>query len=181
MMNQGLEVIEAQWLFDTPVQNIEVVMHRESIIHSMVAFVDGSFLAQMGLPDMRLPLAHCLGWPERLPLKTPRMDPVSLKALHFEAIDPKRFPCLSISIKAAKQGGGAPAVLNGANEKVVASFLEEDINFLDISKTLHSVMQQFYKTISLPEVPSFLKHIRTLEDAVKSDQWGREQAMKFMS
>ena len=181
MMNKGLEVIEAHWLFDTPVQNIEVVMHRESIIHSMVEFVDGSFLAQMGLPDMRVPLAHCLGWPERLPLKIPRMDPVSLKALHFEAIDPKRFPCLSISIKAAMQGGGAPAVLNGANEKVVASFLEEDINFLDISKTLHSVMQQFYKTISLPEVPSFLKHIRTLEDAVKADQWGREQAMKFMS
>ena len=181
MMNKGLEVIEAHWLFDTPVQNIEVVMHRESIIHSMVEFVDGSFLAQMGLPDMRVPLAHCLGWPERLPLKIPRMDPVSLKALHFEAIDPKRFPCLSISIKAAMQGGGAPAVLNGANEKVVASFLEEDINFLDISKTLHSVMQQFYKTISLPEVPSFLKHIRTLEDAVKADQWGREQAMKIMS
>ena len=181
MMNKGLEVIEARWLFDTPVQNIEVVMHRESIIHSMVEFVDGSFLAQMGLPDMRVPLAHCLGWPERLPLKIPRMDPVSLKALHFEAIDPKRFPCLSISIKAAKQGGGAPAVLNGANEKIVASFLEEDINFLDISKTLYSVMQKFYKTISLTEVPSFLKHIRTLEDAVKADHWGREQAMKFMS
>ena len=181
MMNKGLEVIEAHWLFNTPVQNIEVVMHRESIIHSMVEFVDGSFLAQMGLPDMRVPLAHCLGWPERLPLKIPRMDPVSVKALHFEAIDPKRFPCLSISIKAAMQGGGAPAVLNGANEKVVASFLEEDINFLDISKTLHSVMQQFYKTISLPEVPSFLKYIRTIEDAVKADQWGREQAMKIMS
>jgi len=181
MMNKGLEVIEAHWLFDTPVQNIEVVMHRESIIHSMVEFVDGSFLAQMGLPDMRVPLAHCLGWPERLPLKIPRMDPVSLKDLHFEAIDHKRFPCLSISIKAAKQGGGAPAVLNGANEKVVASFLEEDINFLDISKTLHSVMQQFYNTILLPEVPSFLRHIRTLDDAVKADQWGREQAMKFMS
>ena len=109
------------------------------------------------------------------------MDPISLKALHFEAIDPKRFPCLSISIKAAKHGGGAPAVLNGANEKVVASFLKEEIKFLDISKTLYSVMQQFYKTISLPQVPSFLKHILTLEDAVKADKWGREQAMKFMS
>ena len=107
MMNKGLEVIEAHWLFDTPVQNIEIVMHRESIIHSMVEFVDGSFLAQMGLPDMRVPLAHCLGWPDRLPLKIPRMDPVSIKALHFETIDPNRFPCLSISIKAAKQGGGA--------------------------------------------------------------------------
>jgi len=122
MMNKGLEVIEAHWLFDTPVQNIQVVMHRESVIHSIVEFVDGSFLAQMGLPDMRVPLAYCLGWPKRLPLKIPRMDLISLKSLNFEEIDPKRFPCLAISIKAAKQGGGAPAVLNGANETLVDSF-----------------------------------------------------------
>ena len=181
MMNKGLEVIEAHWLFDTPVQNIQVVMHRESVIHSIVEFVDGSFLAQMGLPDMRVPLAYCLGWPKRLPLKIPRMDLISLKSLNFEEIDPKRFPCLAISITAAKQGGGAPAVLNGANETLVDSFLEEEINFLDISKNLHSVMQQFYKTISLTEVPSFLKHISTIEDAVKADQWGREQAIRCMS
>ncbi len=181
MMNKGLEVIEAHWLFDTPVQNIQVVMHRESVIHSIVEFVDGSFLAQMGLPDMRVPLAYCLGWPKRLPLKIQRMDLISLKSLNFEEIDPKRFPCLAISIKAAKQGGGAPAVLNGANETLVDSFLEEEINFLDISKNLHSVMQQFYKTISLTEVPSFLKHISTIEDAVKADQWGREQALRCMS
>ena len=181
MMNKGLEVIEAHWLFDTPVQNIQVVMHRESVIHSIVEFVDGSFLAQMGLPDMRVPLAYCLGWPKRLPLKIQRMDLISLKSLNFEEIDPKRFPCLAISIKAAKQGGGAPAVLNGANETLVDSFLEEEINFLDISKNLHSVMQQFYKTISLNEVPSFLKHISTIEDAVKADQWGREQAIRCMS
>ena len=181
MMNKGLEVIEAHWLFDTPVQNIQVVMHRESVIHSIVEFVDGSFLAQMGLPDMRVPLAYCLGWPKRLPLKIQRMDLISLKSLNFEEIDPKRFPCLAISIKAAKQGGGAPAVLNGANETLVDSFLEEEINFLDISKNLHSVMQQFYKTISLTEVPSFLKHISTIEDAVKADQWGREQAIRGMS
>ena len=181
MMNKGLEVIEAHWLFDTPVQNIQVVMHRESVIHSIVEFVDGSFIAQMGLPDMRVPLAYCLGWPKRLPLKIQRMDPISLKTLNFEEIDPKRFPCLAISIKAAKQGGGAPAVLNGANETLVNSFLEEEINFLDISKNLHSVMQQFYKTISLNEVPSFLKHISTIEDAVKADKWGREQAIRCMS
>ena len=181
MMNKGLEVIEAHWLFDTPVQNIQVVMHRESVIHSIVEFVDGSFLAQMGLPDMRVPLAYCLGWPKRLPLKIQRMDLISLKSLNFEGIDPKRFPCLAISIKAAKQGGGAPAVLNGANETLVDSFLEEEINFLDISKNLHSVMQQFYKTISLPEFPSFLKHIRSIEDAIKADHWGREQALRFMS
>ena len=109
------------------------------------------------------------------------MDPISLGTLHFEVIDPIRFPCLSISKKAAKQGGGAPAVLNGANETLVDSFLAEEINFLDISKNLHSVMQQFYKTISLNEVPSFLKHISTIEDAVKADQWGREQALRYMS
>ena len=181
MMNKGLEVIEAHWLFDTPVQNIQVVMHRESVIHSIVEFVDGSFLAQMGLPDMRVPLAYCLGWPKRLPLKIQRMDPISLKSLNFEGIDPKRFPCMAISIKAAKQGGGAPAVLNGANETLVDSFLEEEIKFLDISKNLHSVMQQFYKTISLNEVPSFLKHISTIEDAINADQWGREQALRCMS
>ena len=181
MMNKGLEIIEAHWLFDTPVQNIQVVMHRESVIHSIVEFVDGSFLAQMGLPDMRVPLAYCLGWPKRLPLKIQRLDLISLKSLNFEEIDPKRFPCLAISIKAAKQGGGAPAVLNGANETLVDSFLEKEINFLDISKNLHSVMQRFYKTISLNEVPSFLKHISTIEDAVKADQWGREQALRCMS
>ena len=180
MMNKGLEIIEAHWLFNTPVQNIEVVMHRESIIHSMVEFVDGSFLAQMGLPDMRIPLSHCLGWPDRLNLKIPRMDPISLKSLHFEAIDPMRFPCLSISMKAAKHGRGAPAVLNGANEIVVASFLKEDINFLEISKTIHSVMQHFYKTITLTDVPPFLEKVLTIEDALQADNWGREQAIKFM-
>lgn len=181
MMNKGLEIIEAHWLFNTRVQNIEVVMHRESIIHSMVEFVDGSFLAQMGLPDMRVPLAHCLGWPERLPLKIPRMDPLSLQALHFEAIDPQRFPCLPISVKAARQGGGAPAVLNGANEETVAAFLQEKIKFLDISNTLDSVMQQFEEIISLPEPPPFLNDINTIEDAVQADQWGREQARKIIA
>ena len=88
MMNKGLEIVEAHWLFNTPVENIDVVLHRESIIHSMVEFVDGSFLAQMGLPDMRVPIAYCLGWPERLPLKIPRLEPISQNALHFESIDP---------------------------------------------------------------------------------------------
>jgi 1-deoxy-D-xylulose 5-phosphate reductoisomerase (EC 1.1.1.267) len=97
-------------------------MQRESIIHSMVEFIDGSFLAQMGLPDMRVPIAYCLGWPERLPLKIPRLDPLSMSALHFEKIDLQRYPCLPLAIKVAKQGGGAPAVLNGANETVVNAF-----------------------------------------------------------
>ena len=186
MMNKGLEIIEAHWLFNTPVDKIDVLMQRESIIHSMVEFIDGSFLAQMGLPDMRVPIAYCLGWPERLPLKIPRLDPVALNALHFEAIDEQRFPCLPLSLKVAKQGGGAPAVLNGANEKVVAAFLNEEIRFVDIAKILASVMQDFDETLeqtaqdSLADIPDFLLKIKTLEDALQADQWGREQAGKVL-
>ena len=186
MMNKGLEIIEAHWLFNTPIEKIDVLMQRESIIHSMVEFIDGSFLAQMGLPDMRVPIAYCLGWPERLPLKIPRLDPVALNALHFEAIDGQRFPCLPLSLKAAKHGGGAPAVLNGANEKVVAAFLNEEIRFVDICKILASVMQVFDDTLQqaesdyLDELPDFLLNIKSLEDAVQADRWGREQAREIL-
>ena len=186
MMNKGLEIVEAHWLFNTPVENIDVVLHRESIVHSMVEFVDGSFLAQMGLPDMRVPIAYCLGWPERLPLKIPRLEPISQNALHFESIDPQRFPCLLLSVKAAKQGGGAPAVMNGANEEAVAAFLHEEIRFVEIAKTLASVMRQLDETLQqletdLPaETPHFLRDIHSLEDAEHADQWGREQARKVL-
>ena len=186
MMNKGLEIVEAHWLFNTPVENIDVVLHRESIIHSMVEFVDGSFLAQMGLPDMRVPIAYCLGWPERLPLKIPRLEPINQNALHFESIDPQRFPCLPLSVKAAKQGGGAPAVMNGANEEAVAAFLNEEIRFVEIAKTLASVMRQLDETLQQLEtdLPAgtqhFLRDILSLEDAEHADQWGREQARKVL-
>ena len=186
MMNKGLEIIEAQWLFNVSVEKIDVLMQRESIIHSMVEFIDGSFLAQMGLPDMRIPIAYCLGWPERLPLKIPRLDPVALNALHFEAIDTQRFPCLSLSLKAAKQGGGSPAVLNGANEEVVAAFLNEEIRFVDIFKTLATVMCKLDETLHyaepecLEEIPNFLLNIKSLEDAIQADQWGRKQVGKVL-
>ncbi|MFL2739266.1 MAG: 1-deoxy-D-xylulose-5-phosphate reductoisomerase [bacterium] len=186
MMNKGLEIIEAQWLFNVSVEKIDVLMQRESIIHSMVEFIDGSFLAQMGLPDMRVPIAYCLGWPERLPLKIPRLDPVALNALHFEAIDTQRFPCLSLSLKAAKQGGGSPAVLNGANEEVVAAFLNEEIRFVDIFKTLATVMCKLDETLHyaepecLEEIPNFLLNIKSLEDAIQADQWGRKQVGKVL-
>ena len=186
MMNKGLEIIEAQWLFNVSVEKIDVLMQRESIIHSMVEFIDGSFLAQMGLPDMRVPIAYCLGWPERLPLKIPRLDPVALNALHFEAIDTQRFPCLPLSIRAAKQGGGAPAVLNGANEEVVAAFLNEEIRFVDIFKTLATVMGKLDETLHyaepecLDEIPNFLLNIKSLEDAIQADQWGRKQVGKVL-
>ena len=174
MMNKGLEIIEAHWLFNTPVENIDVLMQRESIIHSMVEFIDGSFLAQMGLPDMRVPIAYCLGWPERLPLKIPRLDPLSISALHFEKIDPQRYPCLPLAIKVAKQGGAAPAVLNGANETVVTAFLGEEIRFVEIAETIAAVIKDFEKALHQVDVPSFLRKIRTLEDAEHADKWGRQ-------
>ena len=180
MMNKGLEIIEAHWLFNTPVENIDVLMQRESIIHSMVEFIDGSFLAQMGLPDMRVPIAYCLGWPERLPLKIPRLDPLSMSALHFEKIDPQRYPCLPLAIKVAKQGGAAPAVLNGANETVVTAFLGEEIRFVEIAETIAAVIKSFEKALHQVDVPSFLRKIRTLEDAEHADKWGRKQASKIL-
>ena len=180
MMNKGLEIIEAHWLFNTPVENIDVLMQRESIIHSMVEFIDGSFMAQMGLPDMRVPIAYCLGWPERLPLKIPRLDPLSMSALHFEMIDPQRYPCLPLAIKVAKQGGAAPAVLNGANETVVNAFLGEKICFVEIAETIAAVIKDFEKALHQVDVPSFLQKIRTLEDAEHADKWGRKQASKIL-
>jgi len=180
MMNKGLEIIEAHWLFNTPVENIDVLMQRESIIHSMVEFIDGSFLAQMGLPDMRVPIAYCLGWPERLPLKIPRLDPLSMSTLHFEKIDPQRYPCLPLAIKVAKQGGAAPAVLNGANETVVTAFLGEEIRFVEIAETIAAVIKDFEKALHQVDVPSFLRKIRTLEDAEHADKWGRKQASKIL-
>ena len=180
MMNKGLEIIEAHWLFNTPVENIDVLMQRESIIHSMVEFIDGSFLAQMGLPDMRVPIAYCLGWPERLPLKIPRLDPLSMSALHFEKIDPQRYPCLPLAIKVAKQGGAAPAVLNGANETVVTAFLGEEIRFVEIAETIAAVIKDFEKVLHQVDVPFFLRKIRTLEDAEHADKWGRKQASKIL-
>jgi len=180
MMNKGLEIIEAHWLFNTPVENIDVLMQRESIIHSMVEFIDGSFLAQMGLPDMRVPIAYCLGWPERLPLKIPRLDPLSMSALHFEKIDPQRYPCLPLAIKVAKQGGAAPAVLNGANETVVTAFLGEEIRFVEIAETIAAVIKDFEKALHQVDVPPFLRKICTLEDAEHADKWGRNQASKIL-
>ena len=180
MMNKGLEIIEAHWLFNTPVENIDVLMQRESIIHSMVEFIDGSFLAQMGLPDMKVPIAYCLGWPERLPLKIPRLDPLSMSTLHFEKINPQRYPCLPLAIKVAKQGGAAPAVLNGANETVVTAFLGEEIRFVEIAETVAAVIKDFEKALLQVDVPSFLQKISTLEDAEHADKWGRKQASKIL-
>jgi len=132
MMNKGLEVIEAYWLFGQPIDKIEVLIHPQSIIHSMVEFVDGSIKAQLSLPDMRLPIQYALTYPDRLPNELPRLDLARLQTLTFYPPDPEKFSCLRLAIQALEAGGTAPAVLNAANEEAVHAFLEERIRFDEI-------------------------------------------------
>jgi 1-deoxy-D-xylulose-5-phosphate reductoisomerase len=134
LMNKGLEVIEARWLFDVPPERVDVVVHPQSIVHSLVEFVDGSVLAQLGLPDMRVPIAVALAHPERLPLELPRLDLAALARLDFETPDRKRFPCLDLAYQALSAGEAAPAVLNAANEVAVAAFLAGRIPFPAIAQ-----------------------------------------------
>ncbi len=133
MMNKGLEVIEAHHLFDLDSARLDVVVHPQSVVHGLVYYSDGSVLAQLGSPDMRTPIANALGWPERIGAPSPRLDLAKLAQLTFEAPDPARFPALRLARAALEEGGGAPLVLNAANEVAVASFLERRIGFLDIA------------------------------------------------
>ncbi len=142
MMNKGLELIEACWLFDTTPDRVEVVLHPQSLVHSLVEYVDGSVLAQLGHPDMRTPIAHALAWPERLPSGVPPLDLFAVGRLDFFPPHLARFPCLGLAIEAARAGGTAPAVLNAANEVAVAAFLEGRIPFLDIPRLVGAVLEQ---------------------------------------
>ena len=143
MMNKGLEVIEARWLFDVPPERIDVVIHPQSIIHSMVEYVDGSVLAQMSNPDMRVPIAHALGFPERIESGARWLDLAAGPALSFEAPDVQRFPCLRLAREALVEGGVAPAVLNAANEVAVEAFLARRIGFMAIAEVIASVRAAF--------------------------------------
>ncbi|WP_165011038.1 1-deoxy-D-xylulose-5-phosphate reductoisomerase [Neisseria yangbaofengii] len=136
MMNKGLELIEAHWLFNCPPDKLEVVIHPQSVIHSMVRYLDGSVLAQMGNPDMRTPIAYCLGLPERIESGVSALDFGSLSALTFKEPDFNRFPCLKLAYDAMRAGGAAPCVLNAANEIAVAAFLDGKIRFTDIAKVV---------------------------------------------
>jgi len=140
MMNKGLEVIEACWLFHTRPDKIKVVLHPQSVIHSMVEYTDGSVLAQMGNPDMRTPIAHALAWPERIASGVSSLDLFEIARLDFEAPDYQRFPCLSLAYQAIEQGGTAPAILNAANEIAVAAFLDRRIGFTVIPKIIESTL-----------------------------------------
>ncbi|MBK9326430.1 MAG: 1-deoxy-D-xylulose-5-phosphate reductoisomerase [Hydrogenophilales bacterium] len=142
MMNKGLEVIEARWLFNARPDQIEVVIHPQSIIHSMVEYLDGSVLAQLSNPDMRTPIAHSLAYPERVEAGVNWLDLARIGTLTFENPDLRRFPCLGLAYQALAAGGAAPAILNAANEEVVAAFLDRRIPYLSIAATLDGVLQR---------------------------------------
>jgi 1-deoxy-D-xylulose-5-phosphate reductoisomerase len=140
MMNKGLELIEACWLFDATPAQVEVVVHPQSVIHSLVDYIDGSVLAQLGNPDMRTPISHALAWPERIDSGVAPLDLFAIARLDFQAPDEQRFPCLRLSREAAQAGGTAPAMLNAANEVAVAAFLDRRIRFPDIASIIEDVL-----------------------------------------
>ena len=165
MMNKGLEIIEAHHLFGMPEARIDVVVHPESVIHSMVAYVDGSVLAQMGTPDMRTPIAHTLAWPARMAAPSPRLDLVQIGQLRFEAPDLERFPCLDLARAALRAGQAATVALNAANEIAVAAFLLTRIGFCDIAEVVAAV---------LAEVKGW--NCTTMDHILEIDGWARGHA-----
>jgi len=165
LMNKGLEIIEAAFLFDIPQEMIEVVIHPQSIIHSMVGYKDGSVMAQLGIPDMRGAIAYAISYPERLPIRQPLPDFVNIASLTFQRPDTKKFPCLSLAIKACKIGKTLPAVLNAANEIAVQAFLDLKIPFVDIPGIIQNVMEA-HTVVMNP----------TLSDILDADAWARKEA-----
>ena len=170
MMNKGLETIEAFHLFPIETSQIEVIVHPQSVIHSMVAYIDGSVLAQLGSPDMRTPIAYALGWPARIAAPVERLDLTKIRNLTFEAPDPKRFPALRLAKAALEKGGSLPAILNAANEVAVAHFLDGRIGFLDIAAVVEDAMEQ---TESGP--------LGGLDDVGEADRTARRTAESLVS
>jgi 1-deoxy-D-xylulose-5-phosphate reductoisomerase len=173
LMNKGLEVIEARWLFDMSPERVDVVVHPQSIIHSLVEFVDSSVLAQLGLPDMRVPIAVALAWPQRLPLDLPRLDLAAIGQLDFEPPDRKRFPCLDLAYAALEADEAAPAVLNAANEVSVAAFLAGEIGFSRIAAANAA-------TLDAHIARAGGAGLRDLQDAVQADAWARAHAREWL-
>lgn len=171
MMNKGLEVIEACWLFSTGVDRVEVVVHPQSIVHSMVEYADGSVLAQLGNPDMRTPIAHALCWPERMEAGVERLDLTAIGRLDFEPADFDRFPCLRLGYDAARAGGGAGTVLNAANEVAVEAFLKERIGFTDIPKVIRHTLERLSY-----EAPVSLESVLALDAEARAAAAGRINA-----
>lgn len=169
MMNKGLEVIEAHWLFNAPADRIEVVIHPQSVIHSLVDYADGSVLAQLGNPDMRTPIAHALAWPDRIESGVAPLDLFAVGQLNFERPDPLRFPCLELAYRALRAGGNAAAVLNAANEIAVAAFLERRLPFLGIAEVIAAALD----AVAWAELPD-------LDAVLEADRQGRAAAGKIL-
>ena len=170
MMNKGLEVIEACWLFDTGPDNIEVVVHPQSVIHSMVEYVDGSVLAQLGNPDMRTPIANALGWPNRIESGVKSLNLIEIAKLEFEQPDHKKFPCINLAYQAINIGGTAPAVLNAANEIAVDAFLTKKLAFLDIARVVENTLEN----VSVEQVEN-------IEQLLLVDSQARQYAMESVA
>ena len=169
MMNKGLEVIEAHWLFNAPADAIQVVVHPQSVIHSLVQYVDGSVLAQLGNPDMRTPIAHALAYPERIEAGVEPLDLLKVATLNFMAPDLARFPCLTLAYQALRAGGTAPTVLNAANEIAVAAFLDKQIPFLAIPRLIENVLA------ALP-----VSEVDSLDDVLAADAAARATAHELL-
>jgi 1-deoxy-D-xylulose-5-phosphate reductoisomerase len=165
LFNKGLEMIEARWLFDIEMGRVKVVVHPQSVVHSMVEFVDGSILAQMSTPDMCLPIQYALTYPDRVASQRVRTDPTRLGQLTFEPPDPERFPALDLARRAGEIGGTFPAVLNAANEAAVEAFVAKRINFPQISERVASVMGR-HNVVEHPDLAQILE----------ADRWARHEA-----
>lgn len=165
LMNKGLEVVEARWLFDIPEARIDVLIHRESIIHSLVEYEDRSVIAQLGLPDMRTPISYAMRYPERMPLDLPSLDLVAVGKLTFFEPDHDRFPCLRLGYDSLRIGGTMPAVMNAANEIAVEAYLQEGIRFTDIPEIIRNTMDAHQA-----------QPVESIEDALEADRWAREKA-----
>jgi 1-deoxy-D-xylulose-5-phosphate reductoisomerase len=170
LMNKGLEVIEASWLFNIPQNKIDVVIHPQSIIHSMVEFIDGSIKAQMGIPNMRIPIQYALTYPNRLENKNDRLDLLKLQELNFFEPDLKKFPCLKIAYKALEEGGTAPTIMNAANEVAVELFLNSKIKFTEIYEIIEKTLN------TLPA-----KKIKNIDSIIEADRFTREKIYKQYS
>jgi 1-deoxy-D-xylulose-5-phosphate reductoisomerase len=169
MMNKGLEVIEAGWLFGLSLDHIKVVLHPQSLVHSLVEYNDGSVLAQMGNPDMRIPISHAMGWPDRIESGAESLDLMAVGNMQFEAPDSQRYPCLELAIDTWRAGGTAPAILNAANEVAVQAFLDRRIPFTSI----HLVTRQTLEVCSVQEA-------QTLDVILQDDAMARAVASEMI-
>jgi 1-deoxy-D-xylulose-5-phosphate reductoisomerase len=169
LMNKGLEVVEARWLFNISESRIDVLIHRESIIHSLVEYQDRSMIAQLGLPDMRTPISYAMRYPERMPLDLPSLDLTEIGTLTFCKPDHDRFPCLGLGYESLRVGGTMPAAMNAANEVAVEAFLNSGIRFVDIAEIVRCTMEAHQP-----------REVESLDDALETDRWAREKAESFV-